>query len=794
MPKIFVLRLSTLLLALVLSLSIKAQSIQGYIADSEGKALSTVNIVSLPSGVGTTSNTEGFFRLKVPTTSGDTLLKISHLGYRSVYLQKKDWNKSLQIELESDPLGLEEVVLSANRTAVSRYNAPVIVETLKPQLFEQVAALSLSEGLSFSPGLRLENNCQNCGFTQLRINGLDGAYSQILLNSRPIFSSLMAVYGLEMIPVNMIERVEVVRGGGSALYGSNAIGGTVNIITKEARENQFYAQGQVQSIGGDAWESSNSIGASFASDDLRSGINLFAFTRDRDEWDANGDGFSEITQLSNRTIGLNSFWKPGSRSKISLDLFSINEYRRGGSDFDLLPHQSQIAEELRHQILGAGLAWEKLSQDGKHQFSIYTSGQSTLRDSYYGARGRLISFGDSVTESDLLALNAYGEARDYSFVGGGQYTWQSLPSLQLSIGSEYQLNNVVEEMPGYSRRIDQNVNSWGNYLQANWSISDKWKLQAGSRLDISTVRGSYALVQSDFEQDEVFQNLSPRLNLHYIANDNWQFRASYAQGFRVPQAFNEDLHIETVGGAVMFIQLDENLSPEISHSFNSSVDWLITNNFGEHKLLLTGFYTILDNPFVLIDREPLANGTAVQLKTNGESAAVRGISFEYQAALRNNLQVQASITAQEAFFENSQLLWDDETNDGLNSVSSDQFLRTPNLYGYLNVDYAFTSRWTASAALNYTGSMLLPRLVNLETEQIELLETRDFFDLQVAGEYQILQSKKWNLRLQGGVKNLFDAFQSDLPVGADRDATYIYGPILPRTYFLAIKVDFQPQS
>ena len=101
------------------------------------------------------------------------------------------------------------------------------------KLFESTHATCLAQGLSFQPGVRVEDNCQNCGFTQVRINGLDGHYSQILMDSRPIFSALTGMYGLEQIPANMIERVEVVRRGGSALFGASAIGGTINIITKE---------------------------------------------------------------------------------------------------------------------------------------------------------------------------------------------------------------------------------------------------------------------------------------------------------------------------------------------------------------------------------------------------------------------------------------------------------------------------------------------------------------------------------------------------------------------------------
>ena len=98
----------------------------------------------------------------------------------------------------------------------------------------------MAEGLNYSPGLRIEDNCQNCGFTQIRMNGLQSHYTQILINSRPVFSDLAAVYGIELIPANMIERVEVVRGGGSAMYGSNAIAGVINIITKENKNSKIH--------------------------------------------------------------------------------------------------------------------------------------------------------------------------------------------------------------------------------------------------------------------------------------------------------------------------------------------------------------------------------------------------------------------------------------------------------------------------------------------------------------------------------------------------------------------------
>ena len=132
---------------------------------------------------------------------------------------------------------------------------------------EVTNSCDLSQGLRFQPGLRVENNCQNCGFTQVRINGLEGPYSQILINSRPTVGALAAVYGLEQIPANMIERVEVMRGGGSALFGSSAIGGVVNIITREPIRNSGEVSHNTLNYNGTgSWQQSTTFNASILTD------------------------------------------------------------------------------------------------------------------------------------------------------------------------------------------------------------------------------------------------------------------------------------------------------------------------------------------------------------------------------------------------------------------------------------------------------------------------------------------------------------------------------------------------
>lgn len=189
-------------------------------------------------------------------------------------------------ELDSlmDVFMLDQVVVTSSKSEVKRRESPSLVNVMTGKLLTTVGACSLADGLDFQPGVRVENDCQNCGFTQVRINGLDGHYSQILMNSRPVFSALTGVYGLEQIPANMIDRIEVMRGGGSALFGSSAIGGTINIITKDPRENSAKISHTLTSIGpSGSLDNNTTLNASVVTDNDKAGIFIYGQSRYRDE-------------------------------------------------------------------------------------------------------------------------------------------------------------------------------------------------------------------------------------------------------------------------------------------------------------------------------------------------------------------------------------------------------------------------------------------------------------------------------------------------------------------------------
>jgi outer membrane receptor for ferrienterochelin and colicins len=159
-------------------------------------------------------------------------------------------SQEINFVLEEEHMTINQVVVTGTKTFKRQTESPVIVNVLESKALEMVQACNISEGLRFQPGLRVETDCQTCNYTQLRMNGLGGSYSQILINGRPIFSPLTGLYGMEQIPANMVERIEVVRGGGSALYGSSAIGGTVNIITRIPNESSYDFSALTQSTNG----------------------------------------------------------------------------------------------------------------------------------------------------------------------------------------------------------------------------------------------------------------------------------------------------------------------------------------------------------------------------------------------------------------------------------------------------------------------------------------------------------------------------------------------------------------
>lgn len=761
-----------------------------------------VNVTIDGTTIGTTTDETGHFQL-INLPEGKFTVRVSGIGYKSKIQMINTVSKAtheMKFQIEEDILHVEEFVVSADRNKTNRSEAPLIITSISPKVFEATQSRNIAEGLNFTPGLRTEDNCQNCGFTQLRINGMEGPYSQILMNSRPVFSGLVGVYGLELIPANMVERLEVIRGGGSALFGGNAIAGTVNIITKEPSRNSFSVDARMGKIGvgnhGGAKPSDDSqvsFNASVISDDRKAGGYMYGLLRNKAPYDENGDGFSESLLIENSTFGFSNFYKTGIRSKITLDGYRVSEFRRGGDMFDYLPQSTNITEQINHLITGGNLAFD-LFFENSNKLMLFAAGQTVDRDTYYG------------TGQDP---DAFGHTDDLTTSVGAQFVMHSDELFSGSATSVFGLdnnNNSINDVKqgtkdGYQRTpvTHQMVNTIGSFVQHDWK-SKKVNVSVGLRYDYNLIRD---LDATDFENSDYKSGVfAPRIGAMYKVTSNTKFRLGYAKGYRTPQVYNEDLHVELVNARRVEHINDENLVEETSHSLTASLNKNFVLGASMHEILVEGFYTRLLNPFS-DEYFPLSNNeTWVYKRINADGyALVNGVNIEFNSVYSNKLEMQMGFTIQKSMFEKAQP-WGD-ISQYAEHVSKD-FLRSPNTYGYATFSWHPLMRLQISPSINYTGSMYVPHFGLSQNDYDEALvvgtikkgdvivgerleKTEQFLIVDLLFSYDFILSNSTKIQIYGGIKNMFNQTQKTYDKGIFRDSGYMYGPSQPRTLNVGVK-------
>ncbi len=779
-----------ILLILILSFQIshgatdEMRTVKGTVK-SKNEAIPFATVAVKGTTIGAVSDESGFFILKISGGKAVTLVA-SAVGYKPAEMRFVEGKvpDDLLFNLDSDVLGLEEIVVSVDRSSQRRSEAALFVNTLSPKGFESCQAVTLNEGISFTPGLRVEMNCQNCGLSQVRMNGLGGSYSQILINGRPLFNGLAAVYGLEVIPTSIVERVEVVRGGGSSLYGSNAIAGTINMILREPLSNSagigynFGLNGVgLDDSGGTAGDHMLNFNVSMVKPDFKSGFTLYGNYRDRSPFDANGDDFSEVTKIKNITIGGRITHKTGYRSKLAVDFLNVNEQRRGGDRFNYPEHEANIAESIRQNISTAMISFDQFFREND-VMTLYGSTQLVNRDSYYGA-------GQSLAD--------YGLTKDVTYNFGGQYKFD-FNTANLLIGLENTGGILTDKKLGYADwanakpnnqgvlvpiHVDNTVvaNQFSNIMGVFAQIERNWtrfKISAGLRYD------HYLIRDRENNADDVKGDvLSPRIGVMYRLIDGVQLRANVSRGYRAPQVFDEDLHIESSKARRIIHKNDENLKAETSNSYMISLD--VKKQLGSvyTSMLIEGFYARLNNPFSNTYGLPDEDGEVIYTRVNASAGAeVKGVNLELNVIPVQSLTVSSGFTLQNSFFDDEQ------------EFDERRFLRTPDYYGFAMVDWDFMKGFCLSSNLTYTGKMLVPYFGPLLTNPDEgvVLHTDDFYDVGVKLSYEFKLGTT-TINVSGGMKNIFNAYQDDFDKGEYRDPAYIYGPGLPRSIFAGVTID-----
>jgi len=742
----------------------KGFSVSGEIS-SEGNSIPYTNIYLETTSHGTVSNADGYYEIKNVPANTYTIV-VSMTGFKTI--RKKvtiEGNTTLNFNLETELL--DEIVITGTRTFKRQNNSAVIVNILNSESLNSLQACNLSDGLKFQPGLRVETDCQTCNYTQLRINGLGGGYSQILINGRPIFSPLTGLYGLEQIPVNMIERIETIRGGGSSLYGSSAIGGVVNVITKIPKNDNFEVNYTYQNINSGADDHMVTGNATVISKSEKAGVSLFINNRNRDLYDHNDDNFSELTSLKNNSFGANAFFLPSENQKLEVSFSKLNEYRYGGEMVDRPSYLTQQAEERTHDVVMGSLDYQINFNNDNSSLITYFAGQQTDRDHYTGI------FPDDEDEIQNHIENApYGTSKTTTLQGGVQLNHRLNDFLNgtnvLTIGSEYLVDDVLDVIDSYNYKIDQTTKNLGTFFQSDWEITQKLNLLSGFRVDSNNLVDNLIV--------------SPRFSLLYKSESNVQLRATWSTGFRAPQAFDTDLHIAFAGGGVSRISLDDDLVEEQSNSFSASINYdKSTENFIA-GFTVEGFYTKLKDAFYL---NPIGEDEFGQRfeKQNGDAAVVQGITIETRANYKRKMQLEAGFTLQTSEFSTAV-----ETIEGL--APRREFLRTPNKYGFATLSYIPNNKFNTNLNYVYTGDMLIAHFAGAPEQTVnEYKTTPSFHEFSWRTSYRFdIDNIGAGLEVFGGIKNIFNAYQDDFDTGKNRDSNYVYGPGMPRTFFIGLRI------
>lgn len=435
-------------------------------------------------------------------------------------------------------------------------------------------------------------------------------------------------------------------------------------------------------------------------------------------------------------------------------------------------HEADIAESVDHKINSGATSFDLLMREAD-KFSVFFSAQGVDRGSYYGAN---------------KDLSAYGHTEDFTFSSGINYIRQIgyllFSPATITSGIEFNGSNLVDKKLGYydindglhygnTTIANQKIMTQAGFLQSEWKL-EKLVFTAGLRFD------HYCVTDKSHNNSKITGNVfSPRISLMYNISDHLQFRGGFARGFRAPQIFDEDLHIEASGSRKVIHENDPNLKQESSNSYTASFDY--TNHFDrwEVQFLVEGFYTQLIDPFVAEYGVPDADGEVIYTRKNAEDGAVvKGINIELNASPSARFQMQSGFTIQSSKFEKSQEF--DEL----------KFFRSPDNYGYLSMNFSPGLLFNLAVTGNYTGTMLVPyfgpSLPNPENG--ELRKTDSFFDAGIKMSYDIKITEAMKLEINGGIKNIFNSYQSDFDSGVDRDPAYIYGPISPRTIYVGVKI------
>lgn len=684
---------------MLLHLTATAQSVivKGHVVDASGP-VAFVNIAIKGTNFGTASDESGNFEVTVPQAGTYTLIA-SSLGYQT-YRERISINAagqpSFHIVLLPTAEQLDETVITGTLKAVKRSDTPVPVEVYSPAFLRKNPTANVFEALQNVNGVRPQINCNVCNTGDIHINGLEGPYTLVLIDGMPIVSGLGTVYGLTGIPNSLIEQIEIVKGPASSLYGSEAVGGLINIITKNSLSApEFFADAFATGWGEYNVDAGGKIGIGKGAD-LLLGLNYFNYDTPVDN---NGDNFTDLT-LQHR-ISIFQKWdfkRPKSRI-LSLAGRVFYEDRWGG--------EMQWTPEFR----GTDLIYGE---------SIYTRRWEVLMKYQLPFAERMLF---SFSYNDHSQNSVYGDVPYLADqrIGFGQLTWDKSAGMHDMLGglalrySYYDDNTTATAVP-LGNAPDQ---VWipGIFFQDELRFSEKQSLLLGLRYDYDNRHGSI---------------LTPRIAWKLKWGNQNLLRLNAGSGFRVVNLFTEE-HAALTGAREVIIE--EALEPERSWNINlnflkkiySSGGWFANLDF-------SAFYTRFGNQ-ILPDYD--TNPNQIIYRNLEGSSVAQGLSANLDFVFPGGLKILAGVTLQ------------DVSQTDADGVKSRQIL-TENFSGTWALSYEFRE---LNLSLDYTGNIYGPMRLPLLGE---LDPRREFSPVWSIQNIQFTYKGFKGFELYGGIKNLLD--------------------------------------
>jgi outer membrane receptor for ferrienterochelin and colicins len=750
-----------ILLLLVLTASSASSQTPGLSGNirSGNRAVAAATVKLLPVHVSTITDSLGFYAFK-ELAPGTYSIIVSAIGFSTVRKQlvlEPAVNESFDVELAPASVSLDEVVVTGTLKAVKRTDSPVPVEVYTPVFLKKNPTPTIFDALQQVNGVRPQLNCNVCNTGDIHINGLEGPYTMVLVDGMPVVSSLSAVYGLSGIPNALVERIEIVKGPASSLYGSEAVGGLINIITKKPAT----ATALSADIMATSWQEINTdIGFSIKPAkqlNILTGISYFNYTKPIDN---NGDDFTDIT-LQNR-VAFFQKW---------------NLQRKNNRVFNM------AARYYYEDRWGGDMRWKKAfrGSDSIYGENIYTNRKEWMGNYQLPAAEKLML---SFSYTDHHQDSRYGTtsyiARQQ--IGFTQLTWDKKRGRNdLLAGVALRYTFYDDNTPATSGSAGKNgaEQSWlpGIFLQDEITLAEKHQLLLGFRYDYNSNHGNI---------------YTPRLAYQWKLNDKNRLRLNAGTGFRIVNLFTED-HAALTGARSVVIKNE--LKPEKTYNINLNYGKKIVVNTGFIGMDITAWYTYFSNRIQAdYDTDP----DKIIYDNLLGFAESKGVSVNLDMAFTNGIKALAGATFQDVSTT--------QNGEKQRPVLTEKVMATWSISYtikpfHLSVDYTG----------NLYGPMRLPLLGSLDPR-------KPYSPVWSLQNIQLVYGGFKQVELYGGVKNILnwtpgrdnafiiartnDPFDkkvqytadgkvqatADNPYALTFDPNYVYAPNQGRRGFLGIRI------